>query len=120
LYETVRERSVNSLISARFTNDGKSVVTSTADRTAKIWNARTGWCEQVLTFDKLSTYYNSLSADGRVFVALGGSGVDDGTVQICSVETSKELCVLKGHTGAVFSASFASIPHGLHISSTPC
>ncbi len=89
---------------ASFSADGSRIVTASWDRTAKVWDAKSG--AEVLT---LSGHTNnvesaSFSADGTRIVTASA----DNTAKVWDAKSGAEVLTLKGHTNNVTSASFSS------------
>jgi hypothetical protein len=94
----------NSVASARFSPDGKRVVTGSWDNTARIWNAQTGLAE--LRLEGHTRYVNdaAFSPDGAAVVTAS----DDGTARLWDARTARPLGVLRGHEDRVASAAFSA------------
>ncbi len=92
-----------SLFSASFNPDASRIVTASADRTAKVWDALTG--EELVTLFGHSDWVVSASfnSDGRWIVTASG----DGTAKVWDTLISDDFVMLSGHNGAVLSASFS-------------
>jgi len=93
-----------SVASAHFSPDGKRVVTSSWDRTARIWSAATG--QAVL---KLEAEHSQFINDA-VFSPDGGkvlTASDDRTVRLWDAATGKMLREFIGHEQQVRSAEFS-------------
>jgi WD40 repeat protein len=90
--------------SARFSPDGRLVVTSGYDRRARIWNAATGRPVAYLVGHQGSVNDARFSPDGRLVVTAS----DDGTARVWDVRRARTLLVLRGHVGHVATASFSA------------
>jgi WD40 repeat protein len=101
--------------SAAFSPDGKRIVTGSADKTIRIWNAESG--EELKRIGKTvmvfgasvnlsghtdRIYSVTLSPDGKKIL----SGSWDNTTRIWDAETGKELKKMK-HASSVFSVAFS-------------
>jgi WD40 repeat protein/serine/threonine protein kinase len=91
----------NVLENVNFSADGRTVLTSSSDSTARLWDAQTG--DELQQFYHPSSWMASLSPDGR-YVATAGL---DGTARLWNVESSDEVYRFTGHTGAVNWVSFS-------------
>lgn len=100
----------NSVASARFSPDGKRVVTGSWDMSARIWNVETGLAELRLDGGH-SQYINdtAFSPDGAKVVTAS----DDKTACIWDAHTGKLLQTLRGHRDRVGSAVFS--PDGTRV-----
>jgi len=88
--------------SASFSPDGSRIVTASWDKTAKVWDARTG--RQLLT---LRGHENALTAvafspNGR---RIASSSLDE-TVRVWDADTGVEVCCLQGEAGPVYDVAF--------------
>jgi WD40 repeat protein len=90
--------------------DGKRLLTSSWDRTLRLWDAVTG--KQLRVFEGHTLWINAaaLSPDGKY--ALSGSA--DRTVRLWDATTGKQVHQMTGHTGIVYSVAFG--PEGKAIS----
>ena len=81
------------------------IVSSSADKTAKIWDVETG--EKVLAFDKHEEPLIAVafSRDGR-WVASGGY---DNDAKLWDAETGREIATLKGHQNPVRDIAFSPV-----------
>jgi WD40 repeat protein len=86
-----------------FSPDGKQVVSSSSDRTIRLWDAATGAALQ--TLEGHTDYISSVafSPDGKQVV----SGSDDRTVQLWDAATGAALRTLEGHTSYITSVAFS-------------
>jgi WD40 repeat protein/serine/threonine protein kinase len=94
--------------SVAFSPDGTRIVTSD-DRTAKVWDARTGSSPLQLKGHTNAVNSVAFSPDGTRIV----SGSDDNTAKVWDARTGTPLLELKGHTGGVTSVAFS--PDGTRI-----
>ncbi len=94
------------MLSAAFSPDGKRIVTASADKTARLWDAETG--EQIGTPLKgHDDAVNSaaFSPDGKRIV----TSSRDGTVRLWNTDIDRPISLpLTGHEDAVNSAAFSS------------
>ncbi|MDR3713364.1 MAG: caspase family protein [Puia sp.] len=80
---------------ARFSPDGRRVVTNAADSTAKIWDARTGMLEASLRGHGDLVFNAHFSADGKAILSLSLNG--NGNVRIWDATTGEQLVSLVGN-----------------------
>ncbi len=92
-----------------FSPDGTRIVTGSEDKTAKVWDARTGTALLELKGHTDGVTSVSFSPDGTRIV----TGSDDKTAKVWDARTGTALLELKGHTGEVTSVSFS--PDGTRI-----
>ena len=90
--------------------DGKRLLTSSADRTLRLWDAHTGKQLRVFEGHTAEIYGAALSPDGKR--VLSGSG--DKTVRLWDATTGKELRKMTGHAEEVCSVAFG--PEGKALS----
>jgi WD40 repeat protein len=90
--------------------DGKRVLTSSSDKSLRLWDAHTGKCLHVLKGHTERIVGAALSRDGKR--ALSGS--DDRTIRLWDTTTGKELDKLTGHANCIWSVAFG--PEGEAIS----
>jgi WD40 repeat protein len=104
-----RHGHADSVLSAAYSPDGRYLVTSSADQTARIWDASTGLEVRQLTGHAGPVNAATFSPDGtQIF-----TGGDDRTARIWDASTGLELRRFTGHTGAVSSAAYS--PDGRQI-----
>jgi WD40 repeat protein/tRNA A-37 threonylcarbamoyl transferase component Bud32 len=95
--------------SASFSPDGSRIVTGSMDKTAKVWDAKSG--AEVLTLKGHTGFVRSasFSPDGSRIV----TGSEDMTAKVWNAKSGAEMLTLRGSSGAVVSASFS--PDGSQI-----
>ncbi len=86
-----------------FSPDGKKIVTTSTDSTAKIWNAVSGNLLDDLTGHTGYIYGGTFSNDGEKIITASA----DSTAKIWDVASGKLITTLRGHTGPVYSAVFS-------------
>jgi WD40 repeat protein len=97
----------------RFSADGRRLATSSADGTARVWDARTGRSVAVLTGHQDPVFDADLTGDGRFLV----SGSADRTAKLWSVDSGQLIGNLGGHDGSVDTVRFT--PDGRRILTVP-
>jgi len=95
--------------SAAFSPDATRIITASADRTARIWDAGTGKEIKVLEGHKKDVKSAAFSPDGTRIITASA----DRTARIWDADTGKEIKILKGHVNWVGSAAFS--PDGTRI-----
>ena len=94
--------------SARFSPDGKRIVTAGNDNTARIWDVESGKELQTLEGHNNRVHIAAFSSDGKnILTAASNGSRSDQAVRIWDAETGKELHKLEGHTGNIRSAAFS-------------
>jgi WD40 repeat protein len=94
---------------AAYSPDGLHIVTASYDKTARIWDARTGVQLAVLSGHDGEVESASYSPDGTRIVTAS----NDKTARIWDVRTGTLLATLSGHDGVLESASYS--PDGARI-----
>jgi WD40 repeat protein/serine/threonine protein kinase len=97
------------VLSAAYSPDGTRIVTASADKSARIWDASTGAQLGQLTGHGSSVYAAAYSPDGSRIVTAS----DDKTARIWDARLGKQLAVLSGHGDQVSLADYS--PDGTHI-----
>jgi WD40 repeat protein len=91
--------------------DGKRVLTSSTDKTLRLWDADTGQCLRVFEGHTGRVAFGAaLSPDGKRVL----SGSDDKTLRLWDADTGKEIRLMTGHTANVDGVAFG--PDGMAIS----
>ena len=98
--------------SARFSPDGRTIVTASMDRTVRLWDAATGKETAVLRGHEDSVESAAYSRDGKTVVTASF----DKTARIWDVATGREITILRGHQDAVHLAEFS--PDGRSVVTT--
>jgi WD40 repeat protein len=77
---------------AKFSSDGKRVVTGSEDQTARVWDSQTG--REIFVTSPGTSFINdaALSPDGR-YLATGGG---DGLAKVWEVDTGREMISFPG------------------------
>src|SRR5262249_31667865 len=89
--------------------DGRRIVTTSMDRTARIWDADTGQELLVLRGHIVGVQGASFSGDGKLIVTWSH---DEGA-RVWNAQTGAEIITLAGHKAAVLSAAFS--PPATHV-----
>ena len=92
------------VVSAAYSPDGTRIVTASFDKTARIWDARTGVQLAVLYGHGSLVYTAAYSPDGTRIVTAS----DDKTARIWDARTGAQLAVLSGHGDQLSCARYSS------------
>ncbi len=101
---------LDSISSSSFSPDGTLVITGSLDKTAKIWDVKTG--REILSLKTREKTVVCFSPCGRR-VLTGGR---DGIIIIWDVQSGRKLLSFNGGVGELYSVSFS--PDGNHLAAT--
>ncbi|KAF5340657.1 hypothetical protein D9611_007285 [Ephemerocybe angulata] len=93
----------NWVMSVVFSWDGSKIISGSADKTVRVWNASTGKVQSVLTGHSGVCTSVAISSDGSWIV----SGSEDQTVRIWDAMTGTAHRVLVGHDDDVVAVAFS-------------
>jgi cytoskeletal protein RodZ len=93
----------NSVSTAVFSPDGKTFVTASADKTAKVWNASSGQLLFTLTGHEAEVWSAVYSPDGKTIVTTS----NDNTAKLWNASNGQLLFTLTGHEAEVWSAVYS-------------
>ena len=94
---------------AAFSPDGTRILTASADKTARVWDAKTGAQIVALRGHQRELTSAAFSPDGSRIVAASA----DKTARVWDAKTGAQIVVLGGHSDTVWSAAFS--PDGSRI-----
>ncbi len=89
--------------SARFDRTGKFMVTTSDDKTARLWNVETGNVVKTFEGHGWAVLTADISGDGKHLL----TGSEDNSARLWNIETGATELTLAGHTGPVTSVAFA-------------
>jgi len=101
--EVALEGHTATVIGARFSADGKRVVSYGADGTAMVWDVETGRKIAHLIAHEQTVLWAEFSPNGHMVVTASG----DGTARVWNTESGVGISVLEGHTDKVYQARFS-------------
>ena len=93
----------DAVLSMRFDSDGKTLLTTSKDKTAKLWEVKTGKCLHTFIGHNAAVNYGEFNSNGELIVTAS----DDGHAIIWSTKTGQKMFDFCGHNGALSSASFS-------------
>jgi eukaryotic-like serine/threonine-protein kinase len=99
----------HSVLAIAYAPDGRRIVTGSADKTARVWDAATGNLQLLLEGHTDVVRSVAFSPDGRRIL----TGSWDGTAMLWDAASGKVVQTLRGHDDAIFSVAFS--PDGQRI-----
>ena len=99
------------IFSVAVSPDGKYLASGSRDRSVKIWNAKSGQCNQTFCEHSDDVWSICWSPDGNYLA----SGSDDKTIKIWDAKSGKCIRTLEGHSNIVRSVSWS--PDGNYLAS---
>lgn len=103
-YRMVLRGHAGGVSDALLSPDGRTVLTTGSDHTARLWSVADGRDLHVLRGHKEIIFSAQFSADGKTVLTASW----DGTARLWDVATGKALRVLRGHDGQVNSAELST------------
>jgi WD40 repeat protein len=91
------------LFSIAFSPDGRIMAGACRDKTAKLWDAATGYVLRSFAGHTDAVFSVAFSPDGRTLA----TGSADQTIKLWDLATGRELRTLQGHSGEVFTVAFS-------------
>ena len=93
----------NIVWSTEYSPDGRRIVTASADKNARIWNAETGREISILSGHQGEVRHATFSPDGSIVATASW----DGTARIWDTSTADQIGILRGHADRLTSVSFS-------------
>ncbi|ETO29294.1 WD-40 repeat protein [Reticulomyxa filosa] len=94
----------NTVNSVRFSPDGLKVISSSNDKTIRIWDVSSGEQLHILEGHSNSSVAAEFSPDGCSVVSCS----DDKTIRIWDVASGKEILIFEGHLDSIWDVNFSS------------
>ncbi len=100
---------ISNISSLAFSPDGKTVIAGSIDKTARLWDIKTGQQLHILRGHTDCIISVAYSPDGKTII----TGSHDNTARLWDVTTGEQLHILQGHTQDIFSVAFS--PDGKNV-----
>jgi WD40 repeat protein len=88
-----------------FSPDGQQLVSSSFDKTIKLWNVNSGKCLKTFTGHQGPIINAKFSIDRRSIVSVGV----DRTLKVWDIQTEKCLHTLNGHGGLIYTLDLGNV-----------
>ena len=91
------------VLTVNFTPDGKGLVSSSRDKTIKLWNPQTGQLIRTLEGNSADVFAVAFKPDGLMLA----SGGFDKSLRLWNPQSGKLIRTLEGHSGPVVALAFS-------------
>ena len=88
---------------ANFSTDDKKIVTTSYDKTAKVWEVQSGKLIHNLQGHTATVYDADFDPESKNIITISS----DNTAKIWNTESGVLICTLIGHTGSLYSAEYS-------------
>ncbi|MBA3751714.1 WD40 repeat domain-containing protein, partial [Candidatus Dependentiae bacterium] len=103
---TLLQGHTNAVTLVKFSPDGKTILTQSLDKTARLWDVSTGQQLHILKGHSDWSSFSSIafSPDGKTVL----TGSDDKTARLWDVSTGQQLHILRGHIDWIHCVVFST------------